>query len=219
MYERHEEEVKEFEDALNKVRVVDIEDTNYLQHFSNAMLDNTLLSPDMKSMNPPVRPAGMPRLWPQTAYEEYNEDPELLLLPLTTAERRKARRMLDAVTRRLAKAQARAPPADVAVHLASLPREYVRDAVLKYEFVEWHHVQSSVTDVHPGEHKCVLKVHVPDLGFSDEQHELLANIVGPRYNRSSGELKLVAKKYLDKVQNRIHVRLMLDKLIHVVESN
>jgi len=115
--------------------------------------------------------------------------------------------------RRIRKAQTLMPPPEAFSKLADAPREYVNDAVLKYSFDEWHSVRSHYTDEHPGGHRCSLRVHVPDLGLTKEQEERLVSIAGTRYNRQSKDLKLVSRKYLDKVQNRIHVRLLLDRLL------
>ena len=105
------------------------------------------------------------------------------------------------------------PPHDAFAKMGRVPREYVKDAVLKYEFSEFHVVQSHYSEQHPGGHGAALVVHVPDLQLTPEQHDIVVRVAGTRYNPSSKRLRLVSRKYLDKTHNRIHVRLMLDRLL------
>lgn len=116
-------------------------------------------------------------------------------------------------SRRLKKAQSVNPPHDAFAKMGRAPREYVKDAVLKYEFSEFHVVQSHYSEQHPGGHAAALVVHVPDLRLTPEQHDIVVQVAGTRYNPSSKRLRLVSRKYLDKTHNRIHVRLMLDRLL------
>ena len=97
------------------------------------------------------------------------------------------------------KAQSIMQPSDASVIMARIPREYVHDAVLRYEFNESHHVRSHYTDEHPGEHKCILRVYVPDLGLEGPQRQLLQEIAAQRYCTGSQVLKIVSRKYLNKV--------------------
>eukprot|EP00941_MAST-03F_sp_MAST-3F-sp1_P004231 g4231.t1 len=91
--------------------------------------------------------------------------------------------------------------------------EYIGNARLQYEFQEYHGARQSELEVHPNQRKVSLKVHVPALGLSEKQTQFLAKLCGPRYNTDSKDLTLVSRKHKTMLQNRVHTRIVLGKVI------
>lgn len=104
-------------------------------------------------------------------------------------------------------------PMDWFTKMTEAPYEYVGDAILIYSFTEWNHVRSNYTDVHPGGHKCKLRLRLSDVGMTKEQLDRCAALAGPRYHGGSKILTLVSRKFLNVIQNRIYCRILLDKLL------
>eukprot|EP01039_Chlorochromonas_danica_P008107 gene8107-8945_t len=73
-------------------------------------------------------------------------------------------------------------------------------------------------DSHPGDIKVRLVVKVDDLGLSREEIQILIAFVGKRFNSGRRELKLVADKFPNRVENKRYVTLLLEQIIAEVRK-
>lgn len=126
-------------------------------------------------------------------------------------------KMTRIVARELARQGREKAPEDLDALLRE-PPEFLHNARLKYTYHSYEQAQLNILDEHPGNHKVTLQVHVPHLDLDVAQTEYLAAIAGNRYCKASRNLKLVCRKYLNRLLNKVHVRVLLDRLLTEVRT-
>merc|ERR1719174_949642 len=121
-------------------------------------------------------------------------------------------KMTRVVTRELSRQGMAKAPEDLHA-LIREPPEFLHNARLKYTYHRYDQAQLTILDEHPGNHKVTLKVHVPHLDLDADQTAYLSVLAGNRYSKASRNLRLVCRKYLNRLLNKVHVRLLLDRLL------
>jgi len=104
-------------------------------------------------------------------------------------------------------------PADDILALRAQPPEFLGDARLRYTYRDDLHVLSHELETHPGQRTVKLRVNLNHLPLDEKEKTLMKDLTGPRYNAASGDLTLTSRKFQHRLQNRIHVRLLLDRVM------
>ncbi|CAM9346690.1 unnamed protein product [Choristocarpus tenellus] len=71
----------------------------------------------------------------------------------------------------------------------------------------------NVHGIHPAEFKVELKVVVDELGLPSPQKDRLKMLVGPRYNPSKDELRLISERFPNRIDNKRYLVTLLEKLV------
>ena len=56
-------------------------------------------------------------------------------------------------------------------------------------------------------------MNMSDLGLSEHEVQRMAVLVGPRYNWKTGEVKLVAEKFPNRIENKRYLIFLLENLL------
>ena len=107
----------------------------------------------------------------------------------------------------------RKQPADDLLALNAQPTEFVGDAPLRYSYNHYMYVKSHDLEKHPGEETVKLKVNLNKMSLSTEERDLMKDIMGRRFDPASGDITITSRKFSDRLHNRIHTRLILDRAI------
>jgi len=136
-------------------------------------------------------------------------------LYLHTTSRRQLRRVFELyedVNAQAREIEAKRPADDI-LALRAQPPEFVGDARLRYAYRDYLYVQSHELETHPGQRTVHLKVNLHHLPLDETEKQVVKELTGPRYNAASGDVTFTSRKFAHRLHNRIHVRLLLDRVI------
>jgi hypothetical protein len=104
-------------------------------------------------------------------------------------------------------------PADDLLALNAQPTEFVGDAPLRYSYNHYMYVKSHDLEQHPGEETVKLKVNLKRMALSSSESSVMKHIMGRRFDPASGDITITSRKFSERLHNRIHTRLILDRAV------
>ncbi len=104
-------------------------------------------------------------------------------------------------------------PVDDLLALNAQPTEFVGDAPLRYSYNHYMYVKSHDLEKHPGEETVKLKVNLNKMCLSSEERSVMKDIMGRRFDPASGDITITSRKFSERLHNRIHTRLILDRAV------
>jgi len=91
----------------------------------------------------------------------------------------------------------------------------VPESALRFSTTSYGRTMSD-PNVHPNEHRVVLKVNASQLPFERQdgiEREILREIVGARLNDDRNELRLMSDQFGSRIENKRHLVGMLDRIV------
>ena len=58
-----------------------------------------------------------------------------------------------------------------------------------------------------------LKVNLNKMSLSSEERSVMKDIMGRRFDPASGDITITSRKFSERLHNRIHTRLILDRAV------
>mmetsp|Transcript_18236 Transcript_18236/g.18993 ORF Transcript_18236/g.18993 Transcript_18236/m.18993 type:complete len:175 (-) Transcript_18236:120-644(-) len=98
-----------------------------------------------------------------------------------------------------------------------IPKRTISDEFLKFQLSSNFDRGSSIfyphLNTHPGDLKIVLTVKVKDLPLNQDELPIFLRLVGTRYDGPKGIVRLVVKRFANRIENKRFSVLLLERLL------